>query len=82
MAKKKDLNSLVKLWHPKEGEWCWFYDIGMRTPQLHQFQCFSENEQLNYGERFVEKGQERDSWGYDYCEPFIGELPSFIKDKQ
>ena len=53
-------------WKPKENEWCWFWDKeGVITIQ----QASSVNN--------TPKGCVRP---YKYCEPFIGELPSWIED--
>ena len=59
-------------WQPKEGEWCWFIDNGVPKEyiQLRQFESMD-------GMFFKPYGALR---GYANCEPFIGELPSFIKD--
>ena len=67
---------IIKLeqWQPKEGEWCWFKD-----------------EKNTIGSLTKLVGIEKDGtyYGYSSCgipdeapcvEPFIGELPSFLKD--
>lgn len=73
----------VKLWEPNEGEWCWFYTSeskGRRyiNPQLGRFQNFVKQNTNTYknGYRFV-----TDVGFYKQCEPFIGELPSFLKEQ-
>ena len=58
-------------WKPKEGEWCWFWDIGCTTPILDKFVFKHEN---------VCPYFTKTTW-FDNIEPFIGELPSFLKDK-
>lgn len=78
---QKDLYSLVKLWRPAVGEWCWFdknklgkfwKKQGTRNYwTLSDFVSISEKTKIPSGDYFVS----------DYCEPFIGQLPSFIKDK-
>jgi len=57
----------LKLWKPKQGEWCWFWDENskslMKSPLIGR-----------YGEL---------SWTleyYDFCEPFCGSLPSLVRD--
>lgn len=72
--------SIVELWQPKEGEWCWFaFDIDDR-PFLSQFSHITKNEQI--GNKLISIGY-HDIVGNlpkTICEPFIGELPSFLKD--
>ena len=63
-------------WQPKPGEWCWFYDDGCRFPILAKFKKakikkYGKDEALEY------KGSQ--TGYYSKCEPFIGELPNFIK---
>ena len=64
-----------ELWQPKEGEWCWFWNY-TDTPNFMMFNGITEDNLYNgitcIGGCDIE---------FDYCEPFIGELPSFIKDK-
>lgn len=72
----------IEPWYPKEGEWCWFdknklgkfwKKQGTRNYwTLSEFKNISEKTRIPSGDYFVS----------DYCEPFIGQLPSFIKDKQ
>ena len=55
-------------WQPKEGEWCWFWDEGDITSTLSQYK----------------KGQLGNSidsvgTGWNFCAPFIGELPPHLK---
>ena len=67
--------SEAELWQPKEGEWCWFKDEENTIGSLTQL-----------------VGIEEDGTYYGYSsygipdkapcvEPFIGELPSFLKDQ-
>jgi hypothetical protein len=59
----------VELWEPKEGEWCWFYDRICKV--------------TNYDERpYIEYQDDSHYVDDDELEPFIGELPSFLKEKQ
>ena len=61
-----------KLWQPREGEWCWFWNIYMQTPILLQFHEMNDE--------YFKTIFHYDSQIYwKYCEPFIGELPSFLK---
>lgn len=60
----------LRPWRPQVGEWCWFYDHRDEIPALGQFK-----KQIN--------GYHSSAFGGSichFCEPFIGELPSFIKE--
>jgi hypothetical protein len=59
----------IEPWKPKEGEWCWFYGPGKH--ELGQFRELHMNG-LYYT---------NDINAFEKCEPFIGELPSFIQNK-
>ena len=75
---KEVVNSLVRhdknvqLWQPKQGEWCWFWNKRL-VQELHLSQ-FSNVFNDTY---YTHTGND-----FDHCEPFIGELPSFLKDNQ
>lgn len=67
-----------KHWEPTEGEWCWFYKEEIKPkhigthwaiPNLHKFGKTTES-----GIQTIE------GFCYSFCEPFIGQLPSFLKD--
>ena len=60
-------NTVYVHWQPKKGEWCWFWDEWFKTSLLLQF----KNNVYQY-EAF--NGLE-----YEYCEPFLGELPTNLK---
>lgn len=67
----------LELWKPKEGEWCWSkYDGLVKVLKITQYDDYTEYEVQNPFRRATE----------DYIisglEPFIGTLPTFIKDKQ
>lgn len=62
--------SQAKLWTPEPGEWCWFWDEHYTTAILAKFENISNG-------LFVEHHGNI----FEYCEPFIGELPSYLKDK-
>ena len=68
-----------ELWQPKEGEWCWLNkELAKITSKdndgyvtfLKSNGTYSAYHKIDTN--FISK----------YCEPFIGELPSFLKDKQ
>lgn len=65
----------LEKWQPKEGEWCLFLIKGKPYPLLAKFDKIVQI----HG---IQKYAVIDSYiTFDYCEPFIGELPSFLKDK-
>ena len=61
-----------EIWEPKEGEWCWFTMSDGSKPLFGQFSGI-------YKDKFTWDNRYYFS---DACEPFIGELPSFIKDNE
>lgn len=67
-------SSEVELWQPKEGEWCWYnkkYFIKVKNIKDEQIYFSSLD------------GMYINDWDY-LCkfEPFIGELPTFLKDNK
>ena len=71
------LDNDVELWQPKEGEWCW---IGKNLSKIvaHDrdgyFTCLTSNGTYTAYMKL--------EYIYKIAEPFIGELPSFLKDSQ
>jgi hypothetical protein len=61
--------SIISLWKPQEGEWCWFWDEHYTTAILGKF-----TEKTNKGYF------EHNSNSFEYCEPFIGTLPTHLKE--
>lgn len=61
------------LWQPKEGEWCWFYDDTEGTPIFGRFY----KQDKDFGNCCYPQHQINSQ--YSYCEPFIGELPTFLQ---
>ena len=59
-----------EIWQPKAGEWCWFWDENYTTAILAKFENISNG-------LFVEHHGNT----FDYCEPFIGQLPTHLKDQ-
>lgn len=58
------------LWQPKEGEYCWFWENGYKMSLLGKLTGITDSGKFFSG------------WGtYDYCEPFIGELPTNLKEQ-
>jgi len=64
-------------WKPQPGEWCWFE--GTPQPFLARFKrerSLTERTGAAYKYKYeIEDGE----W-FKHCEPFIGELPIFLKD--
>ena len=58
------------LWQPQPGEWCWFWNDD-NTLVLSQFA-----HGLSNGAKFTSK-----NLMYQYCEPFIGQLPSILQSQ-
>ena len=66
----KDIKDEWEHWKPQVGEWCWFWSEGNLSPHIMQFSCMAADGKT-YLSGFA---------GYDYCEPYIGPLPSFVKE--
>ena len=69
----------IELWQPKEGEWCWLNkELAKITSKdkdgyvtfLKSNGTYSAYHKIDTN--FISK----------YCEPFIGELPTLLKDKE
>lgn len=70
-----------KLWIPKKDDWCWFWNNHNDFPNCRQPKLFQFSYMFN--EQYVNKSTCGDnSYPYDNCESFIGELPSFIKENE
>ena len=60
----------MKLWEPKPEDWCWFYNsignpIFAKFDQMEEGICYKPVGYTTY---------------FEYCEPFIGQLPSICKE--
>ena len=66
--------SKFNLWKPKVGEWCWFWCHNTDVPNFMMFSHITEDNL--YVGNVCKGGADIE---FDYCEPFIGKLPSFIK---
>lgn len=65
----------IKLWEPQEGEWCWF-----RTSTDRPFIAkFLQIRNSTVSPEYIYEIEDGD-W-LKSCEPFIGTLPSNLKDK-
>ena len=63
----------VTLWHPKESEWCWFWD-NFNNPFIGKFVARD-------GDNYQYKHTKNDKvYSAHKCVPFFGELPSFLKE--
>lgn len=71
----KKMTAEFSLWKPKPREWCWFFNKD-RTPVISQF---VEIEDGKYFASYPNEPNQLGSW-YSHCEPFIGELPTHLKD--
>lgn len=67
----------IQLWTPVKNEWCWFYDSSdSRHSHLARFYDMhksSANSVLTF--------MSRKGLAWNYCEPFLNSLPSYLKDK-
>ena len=76
-----------ELWQPEVGEWCWFWNKCMdidQSPRLAQFHLIVEElqEPMDFPAFYQTKYKTiKLGYLYDFCEPFIGQLPTFIKDQ-
>ncbi len=72
------------LWQPKEGEWCWGWKQGVKGhthvyPLLCRFKKLVNKETNTYKNGYK---YESDVGFFTHMEPFIGELPSFLKENR
>ena len=77
----------LELWKPKPGEWCWFYNSLTDTPTLSKLiliESIYERPEIYLAE--TPSCISKTSYGYSpsmifkFCEPFLGKLPSNLKD--
>ena len=59
-------------WIPKKGDWCWFWDETLKNPMLLQFERFCSTGFYKY--------ETNNRLNYEYCEPFLGELPTNLQE--
>lgn len=77
----------IQKWIPKEGEWCWFYTNKLTTgrvvsPILKQYK---KGDKHMIMERLIRNGKFAidDKFAFyelELIEPFIGEVPSVLKE--
>ena len=58
-------------WTPVKGEWCWFYDKSSNK--------YSHLAKFN--EMWKNKFRSTTDTPWQFCEPFLNSLPSYLKDK-
>ena len=62
----------IELWQPKPNEWCWFWNVtDFDAPTLSRF-CGMQDKLF----RCTNSKQNL----FTHCEPFIGQLPTSLKD--
>lgn len=77
----------VELWQPKPNEWCWFWDKHTdidQSPRLAQFHLIVEElqEPMDFPAFYqIKYKATKLGYLYDFCEPFIGQLPPHLKDQ-
>ena len=70
-SKMSCLKHELEPWTPVKGEWCWFYDSkSSKSAALAKF-----NEKCN--DKFIFNN----NVFWQFCEPFLNSIPSYLKDK-
>lgn len=64
-------------WIPKKGDWCWFLNKS-RIPVISQFHSLEIEGNRKYSATFPNTPHPMIGY-YDYCEPFIGNLPTTLQ---
>lgn len=72
------LGGKAELWYPKVGE-ILSYPNGYNGASIGRLIEIKLHPEVKVNLAIFENG---DTYDIEYCEPFIGELPSLIKDKQ
>ena len=62
----------IEPWTPQPGEWCWFWDDERSTDGAY-LSTFVE-----YVDEYILAGDDSE---WDHCEPFIGTLPTIVKEE-
>lgn len=70
----------AKLWQPKLLEYCWFWDKYDSNRTLAQFKDKTIGNKYHTIEDDRPIKNKMNDNVYDHCEPFIGTLPSCIKE--
>lgn len=66
-------------WQPKKGEWCWWFSTKNRIPTIGQFLSIETDSNRKYAATFPNTPHPFISY-YDYCEPFLGQLPTNLQE--
>lgn len=77
LTKDNQYFRVCELWQPQEGEWL-IYPSSYEGFSVGKFSHSEHHEDVNITLAIFTDGS---SFDISYCEPFIGQLPSFIKDK-
>lgn len=67
----KEFSNKLSLWTPVKGEWCWFYD---KTSNKYSHLA-------KFNEMWKNKFRSTTDTPWQFCEPFLNSLPSYLKDK-
>jgi hypothetical protein len=65
----------VKLWQPKLGDWCWFYNADMSIPVFDMFEEVTSKGKY----KSLHSHGTQDCCKWNHCEPFIGTLPAKLE---
>ena len=70
-----------ELWTPKKGEWCWFKDRYHKNYILGQYKYTTQSNKFRIinDDRPIKHSMEDNL--FDFCEPFIGEVPTAIQEQ-
>ena len=71
-------NTVYVHWQPKKGEWCWFSNKN-GIPTIGQFLSIETDGNRKYSATFPNTPHPFITY-YDYCEPFLGHLPTNLQD--
>ena len=71
-------NTVYVHWQPKKGEWCWFSNKN-GIPTIGQFLSIETDGNRKYSATFPNTPHPFITY-YDYCEPFLGQLPTNIQE--
>ena len=65
-----------ELWKPQPNEWCWFWDTKYPIKDEARLMRFKSMGKDNGPNRYVTSQHEP----FEHCEPFMGTLPTHLKD--
>ena len=71
-------NTVYVHWQPKKGEWCWFSNKN-GIPTIGQFLSIETDGNRKYSATFPNTPHPFITY-YDYCEPFLGQLPTILQE--